>query len=459
MRKNKIVLWNFNYCASLQKMIRITFILFMLMSLTFNGYAQTYIIAGKVYDSENRPVKDARIYFKNNSGNKVYTNANGKFFLKQEFGKYDSLKIEHVAFLSYSKFIGKKNEKRVVDDTLFLTIFLTDKTLPIVDIVAKSNLPDTLFGTQEYSVEDFEFDKNGNLVLLTYEKNLKSGSVLRLVGSENKILDNFFIDEEAIELQTDFRKNIHLITSERVYLIQVVSQQFEVYLEDRDYYFRYVAPVLDTIDQCIYFSNYSEIYPAFDYFEFNRTDSVFNKLLSVEDELMMEMYRAEFKYVDNRTKLWAHQKQIETGIDKEIWVGATYFTGSPYYTPLYAPLFKIGADSLVVFDHYSNYLFLYRPEHGKVDSTYISYHKDARKSGWQQPLIQDEKNGLIYAIFQRNGYTYLYRINLKTGVITEAFKLYFKYVERIKIVDNEVFYVYRPFETLQKKYIYREKLE
>lgn len=36
---------------------------------------------------------------------------------------------------------------------------------------------------------------------------------------------------------------------------------------------------------------------------------------------MMELYRSEFKYVDVRTKLWAMDKEHETGIDKEIWVG------------------------------------------------------------------------------------------------------------------------------------------
>ena len=62
-----------------------------------------------------------------------------------------------------------------------------------------------------------------------------------------------------------------------------------------------------------------------------------------------------------RTKFWAHDKQLETGIDKEIWVGATVFTNSVYYEPLYAPLFKVGEDSIFVFDHYKNLLFKYTP--------------------------------------------------------------------------------------------------
>jgi len=419
--------------------------------------AQQITISGKLVDVDNHGVANARCYFKSKSDDKVRTDRSGNFYISFESDKQDSLRIEHVAFENKSIFISKKLEKKAVNDTIYMTITLQDKMLSVIDFVENSS-PDTLFGTQAYSVEDFEFDKNGNLVLLTYEKNLKSGSELKLIGVDNEVLDNFLIPEEAIELQTDFRNNIHLLTEEKIYLVTIESQQFKIYLEDRDYYFRYVAPIIDTIGDCIYFSNYSSLYPAFDYFEFHRKDSVYNKMLKVEDVFMMELYRSEFKYVDVRTKLWAHQKQLETGIDKEIWVGASVFTNSLYYTPLYAPLFKIGSDSILVFDHYQNQLFLYRPDFGMIDSVAINYHKDSKKSGWEQPLIQDEKNGKVYAMYTRSGYTYLHEIDLVTGVVLKSFKLYYKYVERLKIINGEVFYIYRPFETVQKKYIYREKL-
>jgi hypothetical protein len=316
-----------------------TLITFLLLSL--GASAQHYVICGKLSDPDKHPVSNARIYFKQNPDEKVYSNKKGEFYIRYDAFNYDSLKIEHVGYQSQAFYVGKKTEKRVINDTIYIYIPMYDKVLPDIDIFATQR-PDTLFGTQDYSVEDFEFDRNGNLVLLTYEKNIQSGSVLKLIGVENKVLDNFYIPEEAVELQTDFRNNIHLVTEEKVYLVTVESQQFKVYLEDRDYFFRYVVPVIDTVDQNIYFSNYSEVYPAFDYYEFNRRDSVYNCLLKIEDTLMMELYRSEFKYVDVRTKIWAHQKQIETGIDKEIWVGATVFANSTYYTPLYAPLFKIG---------------------------------------------------------------------------------------------------------------------
>ena len=429
----------------------------VLTTVSFAINAQQITISGKLVDVENHPISNARCYFLSKPDQKVRTDSKGRFYIKYQSGFEDSLRFEHVAFQDKSIFISKKREKKALNDTIFITIMLQDKILDMTSVFANT-MPDTLFGSQEFSVEDFEFDHNGNLILLTYEKNMESGSVLKLLGVDNKILDNFLIPEEAIELQTDFRNNIHLITEEKIYFVTVESQEFKIYLEDRDYYFRYVAPVIDTIGQRIYFSNYSELYPAFDYYEFNRRDSVYNKMLKVEDIFMMELYRSEFKYVDVRTKIWAHQKQIETGIDKEIWVGATCFTNSPYYAPLYAPLFKIGSDSILVFDHYTNQMFLYRPEHGILDSVAITYHKDSKKSGWEQPLIQDEKNGKVYAMFTRSGYTYLHEIDLDNGTIKQSFKLYFKYVERLKIVNGEVLYIYRPYESIQKKYIYREKL-
>ena len=418
--------------------------------------AQEITVVGKIVDVDGRPISKVRCFFDHDKIYEVRSDENGEFRLKYTLGNYDTIQFSHVSFQDNYFALTKRQEKKIVDNELRIDVLMLDKELMIVDVF--SSTPDTVFGTQEYSVEDFEFDRNGNLVLLTYEKNLESGSVLRLLGVDNKILDSFYINEKAIELTTDFRNNIHLICDERVYLVEINSQEFDVYLESRDYYFRYVAPIIDTIGDNIYFSNYSELYPAFDYFEFNRKDSVYKKMLKVEDVFLMEFYRAEFKYVDVRTKIWAHQKQLETGIDKEIWVGATVFTQSLYYDPLYAPLFKVGADSILVFDHYSNQLFTYQPDRGMIDSVVINYHKEAKKSGWEQPLVQDEVNGKIYAMYTRSGYTYLHEINLEDGSIKKSFKLYYKYVDRIKIVNDQVYYVYRPFESIQKKYIYKERL-
>ena len=109
--------------------------------------------------------------------------------------------------------------------------------------------------------------------MLTYEKTLAKGAVLRLMNQNLEEIDKYYVAGDAKELTKDFRGNIHLLCEERIFFIGFKNDEFRVSLEDRDYYFKYVSPVIDTIQDNIYFSNYSEIYPAFDYFEFNRIDS------------------------------------------------------------------------------------------------------------------------------------------------------------------------------------------
>ena len=438
-------------------MLQRYFILLFLFSLPLLVNCQDITISGKVIDVEGDPVPFVTIKFTNSKIKPMKTDRSGKFSMTYKAGTEDSLKFTSIAFDPYVIPLTERFEKKTLKKggKVVYEIVMPDRTTNIV--VIRPTVPDTLIGLQ-VSVEDFEFLEDGKMILLTYEKTVKKGAILQLLDENKEELDKYFIQGEAVELKKDFRGNVHLICEERIYLVGVNETRFKVFLEDRDYYFKYVAPIIDTIGDNIYFSNYSELYPAFDYYEFNRADSTYNVILEVEDTFMMEFYRAEYKYVDVRTKLWAHQKQIETGIDKEIWVGATVFTNSIYYNPVYAPLFKSGEDSIYVFDHYKNKLFKYRPTEGFVDSTRISYHLQGRKSGWEQPLIQDQKNGKVYALFEKSGYSYLSEIDKNTGHVKKSFKLYFKYVDRIQIIDDQVYYIYRPYESVQKKFIYQENL-
>jgi hypothetical protein len=49
-------------------------------------------------------------------------------------------------------------------------------------------------------------------------------------------------------------------------------------------------------------------------------------------------------------------------------------------------------------------------------------------------------------------------VDVKTGEISEKVKLHYKYVEKIRVHNNKVFYIYRPFESIQKRFLYKEKL-
>lgn len=116
-------------------------------------------------------------------------------------------------------------------------------------------------------------------------------------------------------------------------------------------------------------------------------------------------------------------------------------------------------DTVCVFDHSSNAIFKYDKNLNQLDSIPIDYNHPKSWRDWKNEIIIDKKSNKAYALYQRGGFYYLKHINMKTGKIVSSFKLSNQYVEKIKIKDDYVYYVYRPFESLQEKYVYKELIK
>lgn len=344
------------------------------------------------------------------------------------------------------------------EDTIALEVLLVSERIQYVGevIVKPIGTPYVVFESDRISVADFEVLNDGKLILLTYPKRLKKGSDL-LLAEGKTVLNSFHVPGVAEELIRDYRGNTHIVCEESVFGVQLIKGDLQISQIEKPYFLKYVMPIVDTNSSKMYFSNFSANYPAFDYFAYDLLDSTYRKIVNIQDDLMMEMFRAEYKWMDVRTQLWAKNKELETGIDAEIWVGANYFTKSIYYKELYAPLFHRN-DSLFVFDYYADKLFTFNKYGDKLDSVEIYHHYQPKSTGWQKSLIQDHITGQIYARFEKDGNSFLGLIDTKTGEITERIKLEYKYVEKIAVSDNFVYYIYRPFESAQKKFLYKEEL-
>ncbi len=323
-------------------------------------------------------------------------------------------------------------------------------------VVKAPGVPDTVFESTRLSVADFEVLNDGRMVLLAYPKNLNKGSELLLYDGIS-IQHSFRVPGRAEELTRDYRGNAHVVCQDNVFGLLVKNQNVGVASLEKGYFLKYVAPIVDTVHSKMFFSNYSDVYPAFTYFTFDQYDSSYSKIIDVQDDLMMELYRSEYKWADVRTKLWAKEQENATGIDAEVWVGANYFTQSLYYKEVYAPLFYRN-DSVFVFDYYKDQLFHFDAQGNRLDSVSIYHHYQPKVTGWKRQLIQDRVTGQVYAVFDRAGYTYLGLVDLNTGQISEKVKLEFRYIDKIQVHNNQVYYVYRPFESVQKRFLYKERL-
>jgi hypothetical protein len=361
--------------------------------------------------------------------------------------------------LSHPMYQGENYSRKVtlLDSVKFAFELQPIRSKEFKEVVVKApGVPDTVFSSKRLSIADFEIQRNGDLVLLAYPKQLKKGSELLLYNGQ-EIINSFTVPGTAEELVRDYRGNPHVVCAENVFGIYIEKSRIGIATIEKDYFLKYLAPILDTNKTKMYFSDFNPVYPAFSYFTYDQLDSTYMKICNIQDDLMMELYRSEYKWVDVRTKLWAKNKEYQTGIDAEIWVGANYFTQSIYYKELYAPMFHRN-DSLFVFDYYKDKLRIFDAAGEPVDSIAIYHHYQPKSTGWKKQVIQDPITGVIYAVFDKAGYTYIGRIDTKTGEINEKVRMEFRYIDKISVHNNNVYYVYRPFESIQKRYLYKERL-
>ena len=313
------------------------------------------------------------------------------------FNKVDTL-------IELSKFQRQVRKGKVVEINL---LFLFDgQSTGVVDINATYK-PQIKFKSDTLSVSDYVLVDQKYQLLLTYPKRLDKGSEL-IWFVDQEIKGRRVVEGTALELITDFRSNIYL-RCENVDFLVVPGTHIELHRVDSKELENYTLPILDTLEtNNIYFSNYNAYYPAYDYIMVDRTDTAYTDIRHIEDELMMEQYRAEYKWADVRTKLWAWDMEAETGIDREVWVGANVFTNSIYYDPPIGDMYKDGQD-LFVFDFYENKIVQYDGySGGSVDSVEIDFHLKPRKTGWEQEIIQDPITKKLYTFYDNAGYMEVY---------------------------------------------------
>ncbi len=328
-----------------------------------------------------------------------------------------------------------------------------------VDVYATYH-PEIVFSSEQFSAADFQIDKNGELLILIYEKRLEKEAFI-IHYKDKRIQRRIKVPFKATHLEKDYKGRIVIMGEENASYVWMENGDFRLVEVDIFDYNNQIAPIIDTFESKIYYSNFNEWYPAVDYFsvDIQDYDTIYNHLTHVCDDEIMELYLAEFKYVDVRTKLWAWDMERETGIDREIWVGASSFTNSLYYESVFAPMF-VQNENVYVANHYTNQLiFCDVYEDSMTQVVPISYHKKNGKRKWARELLQDPITEKVYVRYNYVGRTWLEELNVEDGSTKPSIELFFRYAEKILLFDNQVYYIYRPFESSQKKFIYSERLD
>lgn len=433
----------------------ISLFLLLLASLCFSQ-KESVFINGKVFDRESKQALNNISVRINNSTLATETDNKGVF-------EFFIPKVKHVSLIFSS--VGYKKEVRELeieesDDTIKLSISLKKEEYLLKEFnISAKQKPDTVFGSQRFSILDFDFYED-NYFLLTEDKKTNAHSI-KLADETQSVLHSLAIPEDAgkiKELYRDFMGYTNIMAEKKIYRILVRNDKLVLASLPVEDYNALVKPVIDTINSQLLFSNFSKDYPLFNYFSYNYSDSTKKEIHTIEDEELMHAYRFEYYSLKPKDKLLARNVAQEYGVDKHIAAAMiSGFTQSMYYTPLFAPLYIV-SDTICVFDHYKNSLFHYDKNGNKLDSVNITYHHPKNWKEWKNKMVKDLTEDKIYAVYDNSGHRYIKKINSNTGRDEGKYSIIHYSADKIRIRDGFIYYVYRPFQSLQEKYLYKEKI-
>lgn len=430
-----------------------------------SAMAQSRVIEFTVLDSlEAAPIEEVSVSWSDNGASiQAMTDSKGQCLVRQLNDGNVNIRFSAPSYRPKELAVrwSEQPEKSRI------SIRLSSFELPAVQVVRPK--PEVIFQRPDLHAADLLINDEG-IWVLAYEH----PRMLRAEGESGQeilrdvrlvLLDSSYrefascpVPEEVKGLRRDLHNTVVIEGTSRAFGVARVADGIELIpfgLEDLR---SKVLPWTDSIPGWVLGSNTDKVMPAFDHIAFDPTIDSMRVVCTVMDTFMLSLFRSEYKYLKGPEKVVAMNLASELGVDKEVVAGyMSGFQHNIWFKPVYAPLFVVG-DTMLVFDHASARLWKFTRDFKEAGRVPLPYLSKVEGRDWSGRIIQDRKVGVLYAVFERNGYQWLRTIDPVTGLLGERTRLTYRYPERTQVFNGSVYYVYRPFESLQKRSIYREKV-
>lgn len=422
--------------------------------------AQQTAFQVQVLDSADRaPIADVAIA--NKDGVRWITDAQGMAVVTGS-----SSMLFHFSHTSY-----RPRELRMagLDPSQVHVVLLVPGDLLLPAITVGRAAPEEVFRRADLHAADLLVNDAG-LWVLAYEH----PRMVRAEGDAGKeilrdvrlvLLDTLFhevascaVPEEVLGLRTDLRNEALIEGTLHAFSVARTADGIALQPFTLEELHNSVLPWTDSIPGKVVGSNANADYPALDHVAYNPVRDTLQRICTVVDSFMMDLFRSEYKYLKGPDKVLAMNLASELGVDKETVAGyMSGFSRNIWYQPLYAPLFVEG-DTLLVFDHARRRLRKFTRAFVEARSVQLSYQGGEQARNWTGHLLQDRITRQVYAEFLRNGVAWLRAIDPVTGRMGDPFRLAVHHPQRVQVHGGKVYYIWRPVGTLQKRTIYREEM-
>lgn len=369
--------------------------------------------------------------------------------------------VTHVGFQEVTRTLAAVSG---LEERTIIRMRVKPVDLPVTEIRAPQ--PEVVFERKDLHVGDYLVNDDGLWVLVYGTRRLLHRQALagQTVWQDARLhlLDTQFVEHASTRLPSSACLLVRdhamrpVVKAERgAWLIDHEAGTIGIgWIADSTYQ-QAVIPWTDSLPGLLIGNTWSYSYPSFDHVMHDGATREQRTICTVTDEHWMAIFRSGYKYMSGRNKVLAMDLALEQGTDPEIVAG--FMVGWDQdirYRPPYAPLFVV-RDTLCVFDHHLERIRRFDRDLTPIDEVPITYQRDA---DWDHIVVQDRKTEIVYSKFSKGSRTWLRPLEPSTGALGAATPLTHPWPKDVQVHDGYAYYVFRPYESLQKRTLYREQI-
>jgi len=434
------------------------------------GHTQGFFLHGVVRDVETQePVSGVNIRI-GESDQGTFTNNEGKFSLSLRSVPC-TVTFSCIGYESTSCGITSPPAKPV-------SIFLQRSSLLLREVDIRANRYDYIFRDEHYSILDYEV-LDTNLLLLVFRYRLKNAELVLLTLKGDTLAKTAVPEYKPAALYKDCLDHVHYFSSSgNAYQCRYNANPSTLdfpYHTTRDSLLMLTRQFLFRIGDRLYFEEFTAdgLGKNIGYCDWHGKKRY---LLSLQDDKSRAAYRDEVRFnnqwnqaITNNRSALTSTAVPETGsasgsstsplslipvtTDQDLAASAHFF-----YQKIRAPLIKLSEEMIAIFDVPGQAIHLFTPDgkpNGSIHFNIIADKKDNLLSGligtfipmqeweWTGTVLADPIKGEAYTTYEKKGMVRIRKINLTTGEEGKGVMLFFPFPEKIRILNNQAFYLIR----------------
>ena len=440
--------------------MRCSSLLVLLLMIWCSAAAQTpevdstYVVSGRVTDAlSKKPIRNVNVYLEGQSHRGVTTNQYGQYTLtltERAKAKNQKLIFSHVSYEREERSLPARSGQHIN-----LGMLPQSHSLAEFEISAG---PEIVFGSQDFQLMDYAF-MGDHILLMGYERKATRANII-LVNDKEEIVARHRVPRKAISLFSDCQDDVYVITQDFMFMVSYEEEELILTYAEANRYNHLIQPCVDVSEPFYYFSRHGPGHLSVEYIAANVKEGRRYPIMRISDDPVLKAYVQEGLHIgdpqfDQRMQhALANVQKSEDNRSLRHIEDDRRFMKELHFKPVYAPL-KVLDDELFVFDHLNGQIRRLALDGTALDSVPITYHSSRK---WTRKLHFDHYDNKVYAHYENAGYIDLLPVDARTGVVKKSVRLDHRYLEKINIREGVVYYLYRPYGSMQRKYLYKQAL-